>query len=1764
MHRRIPQLVVLLAALLVVAAPVAPAQAVAPSPTGLPVVSGQARAGQNLSSTNGTFTGTAPMTYTRRWARCDEDGAGCQTITGASNPTYPLVEADVGATVRVVVTATNLDGSATATSAPSPVVAPRQPPVNTVAPALSGTARDGQALTVTNGTWTGTATIAYARKWQRCDALGADCVDIGGQSGVAYTLTSNDFGRTIRAQVIATNPDGTGFAMSAASAVVEATAPANTVLPSTAGTTREGQTLRLGNPGTWSGTTPMTYSRQWERCSAAGTACAPIDGAVGTDHVLTAADVGLTLRVVVTATNAKTSTSAASATTPAIAPKAPPANTVAPSIGGTTTDSNALTGANGTWTGTSPITYARKWLRCDATGAGCLPIASQTGATYTLTPADVDRTLRLEVTATNPDGTTTTASAPTAQIAPLPPSFTAAPAVTGTTREGQVLSASTGTWKGTPALTYSWQWHRCSGAVCDAITGATNQTYRLTPDDVGKTMRAVVQASNDGGAVTAWSPSSGVVTAGPPANTAPPEISGALARDGQLWSGTLGGWVGTAPLLQERQWVRCPATGTGVCTVISGAVDATYRLTSADVGKTIKLQVKTLNAHGELTVQSAASPVVAATPPTPDAPPAVSGDLRDGGTVGASGTWGGTTPIALTYAWERCDAIAPTCAPIPNATAATYVLTPADVGARVRVRVGASNAGGGASATSDPSGVVARDPARATGTPSLTGTAREGEILTAGTTTFSGTAPLTYAVQWQRCDDQGEGCGDIPGATGTQRVLTAADRGSTLRALVTASNSAGSDTATTPLSAVVAMAPPRGTILPAVTPNTGLKDGRLLTATEGAWAGSEPMELAYRWQRCAPAGTGCTPIEGAGESTYRLVTADVGHTVRVVVTAVNGAGSATQASVVTGVVGTNPPVNDSAPTISGVAQDGDELRVDEGTWSGLVPFTTTFKWWRCDAGGEDCAEIPGATGSVYRLGHDDVDLTVRAQVVQANAGGSTGVMSAPSAVVIPAPPTNVVVPQVLGGAAVGKLLTADPGQWHGTPELVYAYQWQRCAADGSACADIPGATASSYLLTMADDEQSVQVVVTATNALGSETATSPSSAEISDDPPVAVTQPTIETDGLWAHGTVLTVQTGGWAGAQPMTQTVQWRRCDIAGTGCVDIAGAIDPAYVLTAQDVGKRLRARVTAENVVSATVAETSLTPTILPEPPANVLPPVITAAGAMRDGVKLTATTGTWTGAPPMAYTTTWLRCDADGDTCQEIADVMGTSYTLTSADVGARIRARVVAANVATEVARDSAPTSAIGAALPVNAGRPSVVALDGKARVGARVRAVTGTWNGTAPMDLEVQWQRCIGSSVAACDDIPGATATDYTLGEPDVGRRVRVIVIAENAAGTARADSNTTEAVPAVAPENLSPPTVSGGAVREGTELTATAGSWIGSAPVVYAYQWERCPNTGAPTCPKIAGATRQTYTAVAADVGKRLRVSVTASNAGGRLSVAGTTSDEVGGVLPVNTDIPAIVAKGGTKVGGTLTATTGKWGGTAPMTYATRWQRCDPRGLACTDIPSATKNVFALKAEDLDGDALKAPIRAVITATNVAGSVDAGSAALGATLATAAAAPADGGTVRTRKTKKKTPKSKVLATLRRVRIDSKGQLLFTLTCAKKAKDRCGTIGSFASGKAFSGSLSLNGIAKGRTVTHKIVLKPKQRKALRGKRAIRLLLRMAPPATPTRAKARHVRVAVPKTLSGRIKAAKKKKLTATQRAAAKRRAAKKRAAAKRP
>ena len=225
--KRSPFIVALVALVAGLFGTAAAATSAAPVNSAPPTITGTAQVGQTLTAGNGTWTNN-PTSFAYQWLRCNAGGNACAPVANGAAKTYTLVGADAGRTIRVRVTATNADGSASAQSDQTAVVAPATStagPKNTDPPTISGTPKVGQTLTANDGSWTGNPT-AYAYQWQRCDADVASCTNVVGATGKTYGVRIDDLGYRLRVAVTARNAKGSATANSAITAVV---APAVTI-----------------------------------------------------------------------------------------------------------------------------------------------------------------------------------------------------------------------------------------------------------------------------------------------------------------------------------------------------------------------------------------------------------------------------------------------------------------------------------------------------------------------------------------------------------------------------------------------------------------------------------------------------------------------------------------------------------------------------------------------------------------------------------------------------------------------------------------------------------------------------------------------------------------------------------------------------------------------------------------------------------------------------------------------------------------------------------------------------------------------------------------------------------------------------------------------------------------------------------------------------------------------------------------------------------------------------------------------------------------------------------------------------------------------------------------------------------------------------------------------------------------------------------------------------------------------------------------------
>ncbi len=468
-------------------------------------------------------------------------------------------------------------------------------------------------------------------------------------------------------------------------------------------------------------------------------------------------------------------------------------------------------------------------------------------------------------------------------------------------------------------------------------------------------------------------------------------------------------------------------------------------------------EIYSMNANGSGQINLTGSPAgegdpswAALWPPSNTDLPVISGTPHEGQQLSCSeGTWD-DDPTGFAYQWQRDGSS------ISGATDATYTLDGADAGRAITCRVTATNAAGSGSATSD--AVDAIGVPSNTAAPEISGTPHVGQTLSCSQGTWENDPdPTGFAHQWLRDGSS------ISGATDATYTLDGADAGSAITCRVTATNAAGSDSATS--DAVDAIGVPSNTAAPEIsgTPHVG----QTLSCSQGTWENDpDPTGFAYQWLRDG------SSISGATDATYTLDGADAGSAITCRVTATNAAGSDSATSDAVDAIGV--PSNTAAPEISGTPHVGQTLSCSQGTWQN-DPTGFAYQWLR------DGSSISGATDATYTLDEDDADSSITCRVVVSNAAGNSSATS--DAVAAIGVPSNSTRPAISGTPQVGQTLTCSQGTWHNNP-IGFSYQWLR---GGSA---IDGATGSTYKLVEADGGRAIKCRVTATNDAGSDSSTS--------------------------------------------------------------------------------------------------------------------------------------------------------------------------------------------------------------------------------------------------------------------------------------------------------------------------------------------------------------------------------------------------------------------------------------------------------------------------------------------------------------------------------------------------------------------------------------------------------------------------------------------------------------------------------------------------
>ena len=612
---------------------------------------------------------------------------------------------------------------------------------------------------------------------------------------------------------------------------------------------------------------------------------------------------------------------------------------------------------------------------------------------------------------------------------------TGAPAITGTVQVGETLTADTSDVSdadGLSNVSYSYQWLSSRDTE---IQGATNSTYTLVADDIGKTVKVRVSFADDAGnEETLTSAATEAVTSvvNNPA-TGLPVISG-TARVGETLTADTSGIAdadGLTNVSYSYQWIRSDGSDD---TDIAGETASTYTLVTADAGKTIKVRVSfTDDANNQETLTSAATDAVAAAATVPGEPEHLNVSSHDEEALDLywepPASDGGSPVTGYKVQWKEAAGSWDTPEDVAEetVTGTTHTITGLTEGVEYAVRVMASNEVGEGPASAEQTGIP-----RETGAPEMVMLRVDGatlrvsydENLDQGATPPADAFVVKVAcrcddTKWQ--DEKARRAVDAVSVKGDTVALTLASA-VTAEDYVVISYTPPSDEASPRVQD--AAGNPAAAIRPTQvfndteevseeeapaqnSPATGAPTisgtaqvGETLMAETSGIADEDGLtNVWYSYQWIADD----ADIEGATNSTYTLAADDEGKAIKVKVSFTDDGGNEeTLTSAATTAV--EPAPNNPAtgqPTISGTAQVGETLTVETSAIAdedGLDDAAFSYQW---AAGGTD---IDGATGSSYTLAGDEEGLTIQVWVsFNDDKGNPEAVTSAATEVVAPMP-----------------------------------------------------------------------------------------------------------------------------------------------------------------------------------------------------------------------------------------------------------------------------------------------------------------------------------------------------------------------------------------------------------------------------------------------------------------------------------------------------------------------------------------------------------------------------------------------------------------------------------------------------------------------------------------------------------------------------------------------------------------------------------------
>lgn len=1072
-----------------------------------------------------------------------------------------------------------------------------------------------------------------------------------------------------------------------------------------------------------------SYSFQWYRGSI------PIPGATDQGYTVRPGDFGYDLKAKVTVHDiGYGDRSYTSDPAPATTIGDDMVANVAPTVSGTVAVGSTLTANNGEWVaaGISPnslddpgIVWTYLWERSPDSvtwePAGPGPSSGYLGKTHLITPEDFTFGPHLRVTMTG-----TRYGYPDAHFV-----VSAMTVVKGTyhvvanpkvTKSGSILKVSTGTWAPVvPPVNYDYEWtiynddgtSIVSSASTLNVSGQSGKriTVAVKPVMLNMVGTQFLATAQTGKAMTGT---------GSTAITGTAQVGAMLTAPVYTWS--LGASA-TSPDTEKYAWQYLSGS---TWKAIAGATSSTYTPTSTYAGKHLRVvETAGKTGHTSTTKTSAqTASLTAGAAPSTITPPAITGTVGGNQTVSVTpGTWSnGAT--SFSYQWRLSpDGVAP-YVNIAGATAASYKIPSASNGKYLDVVVTAKRTGYANGTATVPGQQIASGVFVMSVAPKVS---HVGNVYSVTAGTWAPT-PGTVTYQWQSLDPAS---GNWTDEVTTPVFDASAIPNRPIQVLVSIGGVGGYANTAKSLPARSGTFTPSG---PLTIGGSPAKVGSNLFAAIPASVGPSSPGLIFVWQY--KSGSTWKALPNGGNIVYTVTAADIGRTIRVLVTYTSPSytnlqqTSTTTGTVIQGdaaVAGAGP----LAPKIVTAPQLGVSITVSPGNWD-IGPTTFAYQWTRAGV------NIPGATKATYVIPADPTwwgdDLSVKITAkVPGHADGTATVDAGnigDGQLIATAPPKVT---------KTGSTLKVSNGTWN-RPAPTFGYEWDVWEANGTHTAV---SSTNSYTLLPSDAGKYVSVTVTTDEtrfAQGSITLMAQTGAAITAD---------ISLTGVNKVGSILADNVANVSVAGSSV-TYQWYRNNVA------IGGANTFMYFPDVADLGKTITVKTTiARFGYTSLVSTQSAGVTISATVPASVTPPTITGVAAdntTQVGKTVGSTPGTWS-IPGLSYSYQWYRDQT------AIPGATASTYTTVAADGTTQLTVRVTAfkANVYSgTTAKSEAHQVRLG---PFPVSTPATFLIIGTGAPTATLKTTALKFN--MPVTVTYQWQWLDG---AVWEDIPGAEADTLVPG----------------------------------------------------------------------------------------------------------------------------------------------------------------------------------------------------------------------------------------------------------------------------------------------------------------------------------------------------------------------------------------------------------------